>query len=171
MTEHSSDSLVIQVPLPQGYFAIIDETNKDLLEIKWGLLKTGDLRYARLNIEGTSIYLHRVVMQRALGRSISKAEMIDHINGNGLDCRQCNLRLATNSDNSCNKEKGKRNTSGYKGVSRVTNRNRWHARIQRNGKDFHLGYFSSAIEAARAYNQAALIHHGEFAVLNVIPEE
>ena len=44
----------------------------------------------------------------------------------------------------------------------------WQAQIAVRGKIIHLGYFNTAMEAALVYNEAALIHHGEFAHLNQV---
>lgn len=59
-------------------------------------------------------------------------------------------------------------SSGYKGVHR--SRKKWHARITVNGRYTYLGTFTDKLDAARAYNAAAIRYHGESAILNVIPE-
>lgn len=99
----------------------------------------------------------------------NKNKEIDHINRNKLDNRKCNLRMATKSQNGYNIKFLKNNTSGYKGVFRNSNigaKKRWRAMIQIEKKRIFLGCFSSAIEAAKAYDKAALKHHKEFANLN-----
>lgn len=60
--------------------------------------------------------------------------------------------------------------SQYRGV-RTRNGERWYAEIKVNGKGVYLGSFNSEIEAARAYNEAALKYHGDKAKLNEIPDE
>jgi hypothetical protein len=60
----------------------------------------------------------------------------------------------------------KNNKSGYKGISRSSTTNKWVAGIRFNGKRKHLGTFGSAEEAARVYDKAAKLLHGEFACLN-----
>jgi hypothetical protein len=42
--------------------------------------------------------------------------------------------------------------------------------MQADGKYIWIGTFHSELEAARAYNEAALKHHGEFASLNDVPD-
>ncbi len=89
----------------------------------------------------------------------------DHANGNGLDNRQCNLRAATARQNAFNSRKpvGAK-VSRFKGLAR-TKGGRWAACI-RDGKMRHLGMFDCEIEAAQAYDRAAIELHGEFARLN-----
>jgi hypothetical protein len=87
---------------------------------------------------------------------------IDHINGDKTDNRISNLREATPSQNKANTSP-QRNGSGVKGVSWSVKDQRWHARIQVDGKRVFLGGFASQQEAADAYAAAARLHQGEFA--------
>ncbi len=91
---------------------------------------------------------------------------IDHRNRIANDNRWDNLRLATKSGNQCNKTITALNTSGYKGVDYVKREHKWRARIVISGKSHCLGYFHSAIEAAKAYDDHCIISHGEFACPN-----
>jgi hypothetical protein len=92
---------------------------------------------------------------------------IDHINGRRDDNRWENLRQATRSQNLGNRCGNKKASSGFKGVSHDKARDKWDSRIgYGNGKTMWLGLFDTEIEAARAYNQAAYLLHGEFAKLN-----
>jgi hypothetical protein len=56
--------------------------------------------------------------------------------------------------------------SGYKGVSKSGRR--YLAYICENSKSKHIGTFDTPEEAALAYNEAAIIKFGEFAILNDI---
>lgn len=99
---------------------------------------------------------------------------IDHRNGNGLDCRRCNLRVATESQNLGNSRLAANSKTGFKGVTfrpaKGNRRSRWCARISEQGFRKQLGSFQDPISAAKAYNQAAVEKWGEFARLNTIPE-
>jgi hypothetical protein len=88
---------------------------------------------------------------------------IDHINGDGLDNRIANLRLATNSQNMANRRHNRNSTSPYKGVSYVKKWGRWVARIQKDKKRVEIGYFFTPEEAHAAYVAAAREAFGEFA--------
>ena len=97
-----------------------------------------------------------------------KGYVIDHIDGNSLNNQKNNLRICTQSQNCSNQKIGKSNTSGYKGVSYNKGQGKYNSRIRFNKKLIHLGYFVNLKDAARAYNEAAVKYHGEFANLNKI---
>jgi len=150
--------------------ALVDDDDfEELNQWKWSVVKSGDNYYAMRSkylgkVDGKMKFLH-FSMHRVITNA-KKCEQIDHINGNGLDNRKNNLRACTQSENQRNRSHTKNNTTGYKGVH--PNRERFRASIQVNKKDIHIGYYKTPIEAATAYNNAALKYHGEFARLNVI---
>ncbi len=109
---------------------------------------------------GRTIYLHRLVMAAPEGVEV------DHVNGNPLDNRRANLRLATRSQNAANRP-SYRGSSRFKGVCRANTQSpRWRAWILFEGKSRYLGSYHSEDEAARAYDAAAYEQWGEFAHLN-----
>jgi len=108
---------------------------------------------------------HYLLHREILNVTESKC-LVDHINGNKLDNRRANLRLATPSQNQANAKKSKNNTSGFKGVSWHASSQKFQARLCFNRKLIALGLFKTAIEAAYAYNKAAVLYFGEFAKLN-----
>ena len=116
----------------------------------------------QLNKE-TKLMLHRAILGEV-------EYFVDHINGNKLDNRKCNLRQATKNQNEHNTPMRATNTSGYKGVSWAKQNKKWQAQITVNSKHKHLGFHTTKEAAARAYNRAALEYHGEFAYLNEIVE-
>jgi hypothetical protein len=107
-----------------------------------------------------NIKLHRLIL------GLEDEGDVDHINGNTLDNRKCNLRVCTHQQNMWNMKKPKTNTTGYKGVCLRKRYGFYTAGMRINGRNTHLGVFSSAIDAAIAYDKAALAHRGEFARTN-----
>jgi hypothetical protein len=88
-------------------------------------------------------------------------------NGNTLDNRRANLRLASPPQNAHNcKVARTNNTTGFKGVSFDKPRGRWIAYIRVLGKRYNLGRFNTAEEAAREYDRAARLAFGQFARIN-----
>lgn len=80
----------------------------------------------------------------------------DHVNGNGLDNRRKNLRLATNLENSRAFKRGtKHKTSRFRGVSWHKMGRKWAANLAPDNNR-HLGLFDSEINAAIAWDTAAL---------------
>jgi hypothetical protein len=95
---------------------------------------------------------------------------INHKNHNRADDRIDNLELVTHQQNTMYQRKKETNTSGYKGVVFHKSNKKYFAKITANYKTKHIGYFTCPIEAARAYDKAALELHGKYAILN-FPEE
>lgn len=89
--------------------------------------------------------------------------IVDHKNGNPLDCRRANLRLATKAENSWNSRRPRNNTSGFKGAYFCKDTGKYQARIAVSRKVIRLGTFDTAEQAHHAYLEAANLHFGEFA--------
>lgn len=170
------DDDVIRIPLRTRdgrvrAWAIVDREDADLAELRWSLDHYG---YAQRTKHGADTpsgcareKIHRVVLSRAVGRALSKDEQCDHISGDRLDNRRCNLRIATHGQNMVNKRG--HGASLFLGVHR--DRRWWAARIRplgsgSGGLRLYLGKFTDEEEAARAYDRAAREHHGEYARLN-----
>lgn len=137
--------------------ALLDQGDAHLLgSYTWHICPDG---YVRRKSHGRHVYLHRLIIAAAVG------QLVDHINGDGLDNRKANLRLCNRAENARNCHLAKNNRSGFKGVSKVRGP-RWMAQIKFNGKHIHLGQFEDPRIAAHAYNRAAVELHGEFARLN-----
>jgi hypothetical protein len=111
-------------------------------------------------------YLHRVVMERVLNRVLSRSEKVDHINGDGLDNRRENLRLASHSCNLANREKTIATGNRFKGITQCKRTGAWEAKIMFNYKTIYLGRFTSDEDAAKCYDKAATEYFGEYARRN-----
>lgn len=157
-----------KVYLYSGIFVLVDDFDSVLLEGRCWVWNRGrkcvqaqvwDTKLARMR----TVLLHRLIMNAPPGLQV------DHINGNQLDNRRCNLRLCTNLQNSYNFQKYKtkqKPTSVYKGVSFDLLSEKWRARINVGGKTIYLGRFTTETEAARVRDLAAIEYHGMFANLN-----
>lgn len=149
------------VPLTKGLVALVDDDDyARVAHRSWHAVRgwKGHTYYAasRRPGRGPIEYLHRLLMEAPPRLTV------DHINGDGLDCRRANLRLATRTQNAAN-HGGFPRKSPYRGV--VASRNRWRAYIgsPRHGDRVYLGVFSSPEEAAMAYADAARARYGDFA--------
>lgn len=169
-----SEGLFIQmktIQLTKGQLTLVDDEDFDYFnQWKWNAQLIHGRLYACRTQWGLSggkrkgIYLHRAVM-RVLD---IKGIVVDHTDGNSLNNQKKNLRLCTPSQNCTNRKSGAGSSSKYLGVSWVTSRKRWSAYIKKNYKNIFIGHFFDEQEAARAYDEAAIKYHGEFANLNFI---
>lgn len=174
MSDHTSDSPTLQISTPTGHIAIIDEIDSDLVNFKWHAIKSRSTHYIGRSIKkpkATTISLHVVILERILKRPLTKDEVCDHWDQNGLNNRRDNLRLATVSQNMHNRGPNSNNTSGYKGVIKDKKTGKWRAQIYFENKPIYLGTFATSHKAAHAYNEAALLYHGDFVRLNIIRDE
>jgi hypothetical protein len=89
-------------------------------------------------------------------------EEIDHIDGDPNNNRIANLRLATRQENNRNVGLRKDNSTGIKGVYWYKPYEKFHARIQIDGKGIHLGYFETLEEATAARHAAEIKYYGNF---------
>lgn len=146
-----------EISLTQGMIAIVDDEDyEELSKHKWHFMKV-HAGYAARNNSYKIQYMHRLIASAGDGM------VVDHINGNTLDNRRCNLRVCSQSQNT--KNKGIRKGKKTKGVS-LRKSGRWSARIFSDGVSFHIGTFDTEEEAADAYKAESLRLHGEFSSLN-----
>jgi hypothetical protein len=160
------------VQLTRGYVALVDEADYPAVSPShWqaNLLRRG-IVYAQRAIplpkgpdgryRQTSETMHRSLMNPGA------EELVDHVNGDGLDNRRINLRICTRAGNMQNMRRTY-GRSKYKGI--VLSYNKWMVRIQSPDKvRVHLGYFKDEKDAARAYDRAAVEMFGEFAATNAM---
>ena len=122
------------------------------------------------NERNSHFYVHRLVAIAFIENPMIKP-FVDHINRVKTDNTITNLRWSTQSENEANKPKRSNTSSSFIGVSWNRQTKKWMACIRINKRNKYLGYYSNEIDAARAYNNAAIQHHREFAVLNPIPDD
>jgi len=145
------------------FVALVDDGDYEYLnQWRWTAIKHRRSYRAtrKIRIDGVNrtIYMHRAIMKPPLNLTI------DHIDHNQLNNQKSNLRICTNQQNHMNSA-SYGSKSGYKGVSYKENKYIF-AHIQINLKQIHLGYFKTEVEAAFAYDNAAIKYFGEFANLN-----
>ncbi len=119
-------------------------------------------RYLQIQLwKGAQFYAHRLAWLYVYGTW--PPECIDHSNGDGLDNRVANLRLASKKQNARNAKKGKNNTSGYKGICFDKGKQKWMAKTCKDYKQIFIGYFDCPKQAHEAYVNKIKELHGEFA--------
>lgn len=149
------------IPLTQGMATIVDDADYEALShLKWSFNEGYASRGKQVGDKYTRVMMHREIMNAPKGMDI------DHINGNPLDNRRANLRIATRSQNCGNTGKPCTNTSGYKGAFYHKYQKRWCSSITVEGKTISLGYFPDRKRAAQAYNLASVQYRGAFTRLN-----
>ena len=146
--------------------AIVDDGMfDDLNRFKWYAAKNGRNFYACRHVrlgkkeKQVRIQMHQMILNPGPGLET------DHIDGDGLNNQMLNLRVATRSQNGCNR-RTQRGTSKYKGVHWHKSSNKWMTRVMKDGERLFLGLFLNEIDAALSYDAAARKFHGEFARTN-----
>jgi len=162
MTMDEHEPQVRRIPLGKGLFATIDAADYDQVrKYRWRAIRNGRKVYAATRKNGRTVYMHRMLMRPR------KGYVVDHIDGNGLNNRRCNLRVCTPAQNLANKAP-LGGTSRFVGVYRY--RDKWVAHVVCQGKHYYVGAFADEVEAAKARDRKAYELHGEYAYLN-FPED
>lgn len=155
-----------KIPLTQGLFTLVDDDDYPYLsQFSWYAKSSGgDTFYAYRSVGSYEKY-KKVIMHREI-MNPPDGLIVDHIDGNGLNNQKSNLRICTHAENMHNRRMNRENTSGYKGVCFAKNMNKWLAQIVVGGKKIKIGYYDDLLEAARAYDVAAVHYFGGFANIN-----
>lgn len=154
---------VAYITLTKGYHAVIDADDVPLVGgFNWLALLAPRTVYVMRHKKtqagpNVKFYLHRVLLDAPPGLTV------DHINGDGLDNRRANLRLATHAENCRNARRASTNTTGFKGVTYLQREQRWQAQLYFEGQLKYLGSFEHPELAHAVYCAAARFYFGEFA--------
>ncbi len=165
----------ISTPKHPNTFTKVDDEDYDWLnQWNWYSKPDRNTAYSHRNhtihtITGRirqSIRMHRVIL------GVGYGVQVDHINGDGLDNRRENLRVCTVAENARNSKPRLGTVSRFKGVALTRGGKKFCAQIHApiTGQKKHLGTFDTEIEAAKAYNAAAIQAYGEFARINQFDE-
>lgn len=140
--------------------AFIDDEDLEFISrFRWGVKKDRKAFYAATKIKQKTVKMHQLLV------ACPEGYKIDHIDRNGLNNQRSNLRVCTNSENQRNRGMNITNTSGFKGVSLLST-GLFLASLTLNGRNIKFGTYTSAKEAALAYDEGVNKFHGEFAFLN-----
>lgn len=138
-------------------YARVDDEDYDLLvPLTWTAVQGKTHRSPYLKSFKLGMYMHRFIL------GASQGDLVDHIDMDTTNNQKENLRICSRAENGRNRGKTRRNSSGFKGVSWHKKTGKWRARI-RAGQEIHLGLFDSAEEAYKAYTEASVRLHKDFA--------
>lgn len=156
-----------EIRVGKKFVALVDDEDFErLAKLKWCHSKGKNTYYAVTDIlhPDDPRYRRCISMQR-LVMGDPEGFLVDHKDGNGMNCQKRNLRVVSNAQNSMNS--GPRNGKKYKGTSFDKAKQKWRAQIIVGGKrPPWSGYFETEEAAARAYDRLAIQNFGEFAWLN-----
>lgn len=148
-----------------GKVALVDDEDYNFInQFKWYVTKRKYTHYAMndrmKNGKRNVMIMHRIIMKTPAGL------ITDHRDQNGLNNQKSNLRICTKAENAWNRKPHPNSSSKYLGVSFSSRYKKWVAEININYTHIYLGRYKDEIQAAQAYNEAALKYHGEFARIN-----
>jgi hypothetical protein len=147
---------VQKIKLNHDLYALVDDEDYERVEAfgNWRTVRRGNHFYAchekrigpRWRNQRIMTLLHRFVLNVTDSKVV-----VDHINGDGLDCQKVNLVAGDRSLNGLNRVfLASNNTSGVTGVYWSTQKEKWHAEIHLSTGKIHVGFFDNIEDAQTA---------------------
>jgi hypothetical protein len=149
----------------KGHDVLIDDGDRErVLSRSWRVKKQkyGSVYFITNIRKGNKTHtmlLHRFILNCETG----DGKIVDHIDGDTLNCQRSNLRLVTKQQNNWNRAVSVKSNTGIKGVSYRKDIGKYRSRINFNGREIVLGYYVRPEDAGQAYKEASLRFFGEYA--------
>jgi hypothetical protein len=149
----------------KGHDVLIDDGDRErVLSRSWRVKKQkyGSVYFITNIRKGNKTHtmlLHRFILNCETG----DGKIVDHIDGDTLNCQRSNLRLVTKQQNNWNRAVSVKSNTGIKGVSYRKDIGKYRSRINFNGREIVLGYYTRTEDAGQAYKEASLRFFGEYA--------
>lgn len=154
-----------RVRLKNGGFCLIDASDAEFVgrwSWQWKTSRGGKVYVVRNRLKDDGPGARHIPLHRALLEPEAN-EIVDHEDGDGLNCRRGNMRLCNHSQNLKNRKVRCDSSTGLNGVCPSRSGRRFCAAIMSDGVRHRLGTFGTAAAAHAAYVEAAHRLHGEFA--------
>jgi len=136
-----------RIHLRGGLYTVVSEEDYPRVRhLRWTAHRAQTRVYATAALGGKSVYLHRLLMDFPPGFTV------DHIDGDGLNNRRENLRIASQVLNTLNARR-RRATRRNLPVGVRLRRRRFSATLKLGKRLYHLGSFPTPDQAARAYQE------------------
>ena len=141
-----------------GVMFYVDSEDINRVKVIGWSLGTGGYLYGGIPGTRKKVRLHRYILNVS-----DDVNCIDHIDKNKLNNRKNNLRICSTKENARNSREKEENKSGFSGVSRCKDSNKWRARIVVDGKEISLGRYEKYEEAVLARFYGEKKYYGDFA--------
>ena len=147
---------IVEIPVKDKSILIDADDLPRVSEHIWSIKKCGRTWYPFIKQKDKVVTLGRFLLDAQSG------QVVDHIDGNGMNNQRNNLRFVTQQQNTWNKRRSRTSSSKFKGVSWHKKSHCWRATIRVRGKYENLGFFQDEAKAAIAYEKRAREVQGIF---------
>lgn len=159
---------MLEILLTHGQVALIDDEDYEIVSsYTWAAhwMPHANTYYATAHNGSKTVLMHSLILGTV------PPTQVDHEDHNGCNNQRANIRVCSGSQNRANSRKLAPASSSYKGVTWDKTNQNWSVRIGKDYKRITVGRFDNEVDAARAYNKAALEMFGDFALLNDVTSE